>query len=228
MRICPILTTLLLLFVAPARAADIDPTSKEYRQQEAALYADLVAKVMGGDTSIDFTALRLAYPYTDDWDPYLARTTQLVTDSFAAMTANDCVTALAKSEAELKIDFTAISIHAIRAECFMRAGNQKQADLASAIGHALGQSLRGNFDGKSTDTAYVVISMREENFLVQAVGLRATSQALVRGKDGHFYDLISGTPAQRDAPASVYFDVTPIFAGQASRAAGGLTPAGPK
>ena len=90
-----------------------------------------------GDTKVDFTALRSAYPFTDQYDPYALKTRILVTQSFNAMTAKDCTTALAKAEEAFKIDFTIISLHAVRADCLKRSGDAAKADAEDAIARGL-------------------------------------------------------------------------------------------
>ena len=192
------------------------------RARSAALYAELVMHAESGDTNVDFAALRSAYPFTDQYDPYALKTRILVTQSFNAMMANDCTTALAKAEEAFKIDFTIISLHAVRADCLKRSGDPAKADVEDAIARGLYQSLRRNADGKTEQTAFIVASLREEDFLLTALDAAKSGQALIKNQNGSLYDVISASNRKTGEKLSVYFDVGLIFAGQASGAAAGL------
>jgi hypothetical protein len=146
-----------------------------------------------GDTNVDFTALRSAYPFTDQYDRHAMKTRTLVTESFNPMQANDCATALAKADEAFRIDFTIISLHAVKANCLMRSGDQAKANAQDAIARGLFQSVRGNADGKSEQTAFIVASLREEDFMLVALGATKTGQALLKSPEGRLYDVISAT-----------------------------------
>jgi hypothetical protein len=196
--------------VAGTRTAGALGTTAQ-KSEAAARYAELSAKALAGDTSIDFTALRTAYPMTDHYDPYMTKTAPLVDASFQALKAGDCVTALAKADEILKIDFTLLTTHGVRSDCLARAGDQREADLASAILRALGASLRGNADGKGEATAYRVISIWERDYLLFANGITGTGSSTIRGGDGHVYQVVNGTTKDGNS-VSVYFDMNLLVA----------------
>jgi hypothetical protein len=224
MRILGIAVSLFLFLAAPAVAADVAAlTSPEQRREAAARYDDLVAQARDGDAAIDYTALRLAYPFTDHYDPYAVRTRGLVEDALKSMTAGDCAAALAKADEVLKLDFTVVAIHVLRNTCFTRLGDPSQADLALAIARGLAASLGANADGKSRDTAFLVTSLREENFLLDNAGIARTTQSTIRGNN-RVYDLVNGRLRQTGDLTAMWFDVSPVYLGQASRAAAGLPP----
>jgi len=177
----------------------------------AALYSKLVEKARNGDTDTNYTALRLSYAQSDGYDPYSTRTHPLFEDTWQALNAKDCAAAIAKSNELLRIDFTRIVIHALRSDCFEQLGDAANASRESAIGRGLAASLLSSGDGKSPSSAYVVVTLNEEGFVLHQLGVRQKQQSLV-SDGGHEYDLVSGTD-KTGQKTSVYFEVSNLFAG---------------
>ena len=191
------------------------------RKQLQASYADLTSRAAHGDPSVDFKALRVAYPYTDQWDPFGNKTTALLDQAAAAAGGKDCVTALAKLDEVLKLDFTIDSAHALRSDCLVESGDAPTAKIESAIAYSLVNSLMSSGDGNAERTAYVVMTEREEmDVLANLHIVLKIRQTEVRGSDGHFYDEVQGTQAgDGSAVRTVYFDVTSFVSGRRSRMA---------
>lgn len=230
MRISALVVFLLLLgpgslWAAEATAppAAADATSPEQRRQEATLYHQLVERVLGGDAAIDYTALRLAYAFTDQYDPYAVHTRAPVADALKAMNAGDCAMALKKSDELLKTDFTIVALHVMRNTCFMRMKDQAKADLSLAIARGLVASLSTNADGRSRETAYAVVSQREESFVLFESDVAVTTQSTIKA-NGRVYDVVNGRVRKTGQPTTMWFNITPILVGEASRAAAGLPP----
>ena len=97
--------------------------------QTASRYEQLVAKAENGDADTDYTALRHAYAESTGYDPYGVKWRAPFTAAWAAFQAKDCATALARSEEARKIDYTAVSVHAFRADCFRQAGDGAQRPM---------------------------------------------------------------------------------------------------
>ena len=175
-------------------------------------YAKWVAKAMNGDADTDYTALRASYTKTDNYDPYSADTHALFEAAWQAVKSNDCSVALEKSEAILKVDFTRIVAHAFEHECYSTAGDAARATRELAIARGLAESLLHSGDGKSLETAYVVVTLNEENFVLSSLGIIPKAQSLVN-KSGHMYDLMQGTDGKTPGQKGVYFNVDYLFAG---------------
>jgi uncharacterized protein DUF4919 len=177
----------------------------------AALYAKLVEKARNGDADTNYTALRLSYVQSDGYDPYSTRTRPLFEDTWQALSAKDCEGAIAKSNELLRIDFTRIVVHALRSDCFDQLGDSANASRELAIGRGLAASLLASGDGKSPSTAYIVVTLNEEAFVLHQLGVKQQQQSLVNDS-GHEYDLISGTDKAGNK-TSIYFEVSNLFAG---------------
>jgi hypothetical protein len=191
------------------------------RRQLQSSYADLTRRAAQGDQSVDFTVLRSAYPYTDQWDPYGNKTTALLDQAAAAATGKDCGSAMEKLDAILKLDYTIDAAHALRSDCLAATGREPAARIESNIADGLIHSLMDSGDGNSEASAYVVMTQREEMDVLAnrhlVVKLRQTQ---VRGADGHLYDVVQGTAATDGAVVkTVYFDVSSLVNGRKSRLA---------
>jgi hypothetical protein len=191
------------------------------RKRIQASYADLTRRAGTGDNTVDFTAMRAAYPYTDQWDPFGNKTTALMDQAVAASRGKDCATALQKLDEILSVDFTIDAAHALRSDCLAETGNGTASTIESAIANGLIHSLMDSGDGSSERTAYVVMTEREEMDVLAnrhlAVKIRQTQ---VRGNDGRFYDEVQTTSAASGAAIqTVYFDVSSFVNGRKSRMA---------
>jgi uncharacterized protein DUF4919 len=191
------------------------------RKQFQADYADLTRRAAEGDNSVDYTALRASYPYTDQWDPFGNKTVALLDQAAAAAKGKDCATALEKLEEVLNLDFTIDAAHALRSDCLADTGDPSAAKIESDIADGLIHSLMNSGNGNTEATAYVVMTEREERDVMAnrhlVLKVRHTE---VRGKDGRFYDEVQGTSARGgEGLTSVYFDVSSFVNGRKSRMA---------
>jgi hypothetical protein len=184
------------------------------RKRAQATYDDLTAKAATGDKSIDFTALRSAYPFTEQWDAFSTQSAPLMEQANAAAKGKDCSTALEKLDEVLRIDYTIIVAHRVRSDCLK--GNA--ARIESKIADGLLDSLRHGGDGKSESTAYPVMTQHEElDILGDKHIVLKTRETEVRGSDGHFYDVVHGISLQNGIRVrDVYFDVTAEVNGRSS------------
>lgn len=184
------------------------------RKRRQAAFAALVTDANAGKP-VDYTALRDAYPYTESWDPYGNRAMALLTQANAAKTGGDCAGALDKLELAIRQDFTMDSAHALRADCSSGDTAARENTIADGLIH----SLMNSGDGQSEKTAYVIVTMREEQDVLanRHIQLR-TRQVNLRGSDGRYYDRVDGV-SMKDAakPVTLYFDVTAFTAGRLSR-----------
>jgi hypothetical protein len=191
------------------------------RRQLQSRYAELTRKAAQGDPSVDFTMLRAAYPYTDQWDPYGNKTTALLEQAAAAAAGKDCTSALETLDAILKLDFTIDAAHALRSDCLAASGRDPAARIESAIADGLIHSLMDSGDGNTEASAYRVMTQREEmDVLANRHLLVKLRQTQVRGDNGHLYDVVQGTSAADGALVrTVYFDVSSLVNGRKSRMA---------
>jgi hypothetical protein len=193
------------------RKAEMATERKRLQDRFAALVADAEA-----GRSVDYGALRAAYPYTTSWDPYGKKTDTVLEQAVAAQKGGDCTSALDKLDQVIKTDFTIDGAHALRADCL---GKDRGA-VENAIADGLIHSLMDSGDGAGERTAYVVVTMREErDVLINRHIQTKTRQINIRGDDGHYYDRVEGVSLKKGAAESrtLYFDVSAFTAGRLSR-----------
>lgn len=184
------------------------------RRQYQATYDELTARAASGDKSVDFTALRTAYPFTQQWDSFSRVIAPLMEQANAAAKGKDCPTALEKIDEVLKIDYTDIEAHRVRSGCL----KGDAARIESRIAGGLKDSLNRTGNGKTEESAYPVMSMHEEkDVLTEKHIVLKTRDTEVRGSNGRFYDVVHGislwnSPRVQD----VYFDVTTQVSGRTS------------
>jgi hypothetical protein len=198
----------------------------DQRHQYMETFDILVGRANAGDAGVDYTALRNAYPFTEQWDPYGNKTAALLREAEAARNGGDCTVALEKLEVVLKYDFTIDSAHALRADC-VAAASSAQAQIENEIAEGLIHSLMDSGDGASEKSAYIVNTMREEQDVLANRHIQLkTRHTEVRGSNGHYYDVVDGLSIR--APGgegqgsealsrTVYFDIGSIVFGRMSR-----------
>lgn len=194
---------LCLYLVAPFSAVAAAPES----------YDNLVAKAEEDGLSVDYTALRAAYAASDRDDPLGFSVDQNIGLMMKAMAAGDCDKALESSEKVLKASFINILAHLVRSECLSKQGELARAAREDTIVSGLRDSIFLSGDGASAKTAYVVVTLDEERFVLSARGLDETQQALIQD-DGHSYDLIEGK-SKDGTTKSVFFQIDAITAAEA-------------
>jgi hypothetical protein len=185
---------------------------------DAPKYEDLVARAEQGDATLDYTALRLSYAASPNYDPYAMQTRPLFSAARQAFTAKDCTTAVAAARAMFKINFVTIPMHFLVSDCLGQVGDSAGADRENAIARGLAQSLLASGDGKSTATAYTVVTLSEEGFVLSMLGFKEEKQSLLNA-DGHQYDLLEGKDEKIGLPRATYFNVDALLVG-AARALG--------
>jgi hypothetical protein len=176
-------------------------------------YDTLVAKAEADGLSVDYTALRAAYAASDRNDPLGFSMDQNIGQMMNAVTGGDCDKALESSEKVLKASFINILAHLVRSECLSKKGELARAAREDTIVGGLRDSIFLSGDGDTKKTAYVVVTLDEERFVLLAKGLHEAKQALIQD-EGHSYDLIDGK-SKDGTTRSVYFQIDAITTAEA-------------
>jgi hypothetical protein len=196
----------------PAKAAEDPQKFPQISTQEAQKkYDGMIGRLAKGDWQIDYTELRITYAFTKDYDPYSVAVMDPLIAAAEAANKNDCKLALKKAAEVLRRQFINIGAHLVRRTCFEKT-NDKLLEAERAITRGLGESVLESGDGKSPKSAYVVVTLEEQSFVLAQLGLLKGAQALV-DDDGHKYDLITGKDEKTGDEQSVYFNIDLLFAG---------------
>ena len=174
-----LLIVLGLLVVVATGSAQQNPPPKNR-------YEVLLEKLKNKDQSLDFKDLRLAYTETSHYSPY-GSDKESQKAMFAAIKASQRDEVLKQSAATLDRNYLDINAHFGAFLANQGKGVTEKAEFHKFVARGLLDSILNSADGKSMDTAFVVISTDEEYALFSALGLRVTAQALINEK-GHNYD----------------------------------------
>jgi hypothetical protein len=173
-------------------------------------YEDLLTKLKGGDTKIDYRALRIAYSNTKDASPYGADR-QAESAMNKALNEKRYKDAIKSADTVLKDTFVNSNAHAVESIAYRELGDADKADFHKAVYLGLINSIIASGDGKTQDTAFVVISTEEEYSVMYALGYSAGGQSLQHGKE-HMFDVLHGSDSKTGATVDVYFNIDIVWA----------------
>jgi tetratricopeptide (TPR) repeat protein len=178
-----LLLSLLQFVTLPIHALDAQKVAR-------AKYDELAAKVNRGDLNIDWQALRLAARVGEvygDYDPYDAsKRTQ------ASFQKGDYEEALKIAQESERHNIADGEAHLAAWSCLKQLGKQREADEEWNLLQAVLQSIFKSGDGKSANTAWFAVGIREEYLVMAALQVRFKEQRSVK-QDGHYYDEVSIT-----------------------------------
>jgi hypothetical protein len=174
------------------------------KPDEKAIYAADVAKVKDGDLDFDWKEFRLvAYRGgTDYYDWHPARNTFM-----QQMDKGDTDAALKTANEVIDHNMAEPEGHLLALVVYQKVGKKEEAAFQKKVIDAYLHSILASGDGKSRETAFVVVDESEEYFylhIVLNVGL-PLSQSLVE-KEGHSYDLLK-VKREDGSEQQVWFNV---------------------
>lgn len=191
------LLTLAVLAIAPAAAA-----------QDASEFPRLLARFQAGDSTVDVTALRMAYTQTDAYDPYGGDR-----DALGAMwghlSGERYAEAAEVAEGLLRDSWLDIAPHYVAAVAYTELGNDSAAALHAFAVRQLIASIGGPDDGRSPDAPMRVISTTEEYAYLNLYLLRRGTQSL--GSCGAVRCDILEVRDEHGKRFNLYFDISIPF-----------------
>lgn len=168
-------------------------------------YNDMLAKVKGGDTSIDFKAFRVSFTKTKAYGPYGGLGDE-VKQAFVALDKKDYKSAVKNAEKALEDSYVDMDAHVAASMGYKGLDDQAKSDLHKKIYLGLINSILNSGDGKSDATAYVVIDTHEEYIVLRALGLGLGSQSL-QHKGEHSFDVMDITDPKTKQSVKIYFNI---------------------
>jgi hypothetical protein len=214
-----------LLLVPPAVVAQQPPTKQPAEQPAAkqpaaqqpttqqpvaqVSYDTLLEKVKKQDPAVNFKDLRFAYTETKQYSPY-GGDREARKAMFAAFNAEENEKAFSLSEKILAANYLDINAHFIAYAANRRLGRSDKSDYHKYVFENLLKSITDSGDGKTTDTAFFVISTDEEYALFSFMGLRAAGQALIEDK-GHHYDQMTAIDPKTNQSSTYFFNIDKPF-----------------
>jgi hypothetical protein len=176
------------------------------QQQEApSEYASLLARAKNGDVTVDFKQLR--FSYMESPERHQAKDTdEQRRDMFKSLSGKDYKKAIADAEVVLAEEYVDMDGHFVEYIAYRELHEAEKSNFHQSVFRSLLQSITDSGDGKSAQTAYVVISTHEEYVVLNALGLKPGQQSL-HHEDGHNYDVLKATDPKSNATVTLYFNV---------------------
>jgi hypothetical protein len=184
---------------SPPQSATPAPTATGPR------YDDLLAQAKRDGAVVDFKALRYAYADSEHYNPYDAKESELRTSMVKAYRDKDCATAMQHAQAILDKNYVDIDAHMMLDLCYRRLEQPQPAKHHERMAHGLAESIVATGDGRTPQTAFVVIAVREEYNVIAMLGLKQLQQALIRA-DGHSYDRFS-VKTESGGTDTIFFNI---------------------
>jgi hypothetical protein len=207
--VCFCLWLLLSAVAGCSRAGAPEPRATAYivpypRAEANAIYADLSRKLRAGDTSLDFTVLRLAYADSSSYRPSVQCGDRQA--MFRALHEKRYRDALQAGEEMLDRCPLDLDAHLAVAVSSGELGNPGQAAFHRRIIEGLVQSILASGDGKSLKSAMTVIDVQEEYVALDALGLQPRGQGLLR-KSGRYFDEVQTLDPRTNTSGVLYFNL---------------------
>lgn len=176
-----------------------------FSQQEGNTYESLLEKVKKSDPAADFSALRLAYA---DHPPKDSGGADADTNKsmLSAFRNKEYDKAIESAQKILQGSFVDINAHLVLAAAYKEKKDPEKEKFHSYVAEGLIKSILKSGDGKSQETAFVVISTAEEYVLLRVFGLMPGSQSL-QGANRHHYDRLDAVDPKTNKKVTLYFNI---------------------
>ncbi len=205
--------SLLILFAIPTPGKSIQsetkaasPASQPSQSDDEALsYEDMVKKVEGGDIAVDFGAMRMKYAASKNYEPEAGA--DEINAMYQDLRAKNYKSALERANKVMKIQYVSLDAHMGASAAYKGLNSDQPAQLHHDIALGLLKSIIASGTGASTQSAYKVISVREEYAFMRAMGYFPGSQSYMHEGDKSF-DKMEMTDTKNNSKVTVYFDVT--------------------
>jgi Domain of unknown function (DUF4919) len=200
-----------LITTATAQTAVQTPTPSPNQStaKPTHAYVQLVERAKKNDPTLSFKELRKAFA---DWLCDNKTDTPNREAMVEAFNKKDYAKAVELVEVVLDYEYVHRGLHLAAEDAYRHLGNTTKADEHKAVAEKLLDALLTSGDGKTAATAFFVLSIREEYFIMDKLGYKTSSQALVQEGNGMF-DVLSGTDTKTGNSVSLYFDIGSFFGG---------------
>lgn len=199
----------VLMLLASLTTASAQTSKQSSTEQAPHPYVQLVERAKKGDPTVSFKELRRVFAEWQCQKNTDAPDRQAMVDAF---NKKDYAKAVELVEGVLDYEYVQRGLHLAAEDAYRHLGNTTKADEHKAVAEKLLDALLTSGDGKSAKTAFFVLSIREEYFVMSQLGYKPSSQALVSEGD-RMFDVLSGTDTKTGNQVSLYFDITNFFGG---------------
>jgi hypothetical protein len=194
---------LLLLFVFLGQAAMAQNTSTSDKKES---YESIVKRLKDGDIAIDFRQLRLAYAGSANYQKDSATDPQREA-MVKALDSKDFSGAIQNADIVLASNYVDMDSHLVEFIANTELKVLAKAEFHKFVLQSLLKSITDSGDGKTPETAFEVIDVREEFVLLQLMGVGLPESQSLLQKNGHSYDEIKFKNPSSGESVTIYFNV---------------------
>lgn len=169
-------------------------------------YGILLEQVKQSDPDFDFTELRWTFAQTTNYDPYQIDDSGLGDSMYEAYDNQDYELALEIANQILEKNYLLPDPHFIALQSYEKLGDQTNADFHNYFLRGLITSIVKSGDGRSPETAFIIIQFEEEHFMLDIIGLQDREHTFSEINEAP-YDIFNGIDESTNSPATIYFDV---------------------
>ncbi|MGI8788046.1 MAG: DUF4919 domain-containing protein [Pyrinomonadaceae bacterium] len=205
-----LLCILAATFVVQAQTAPSKPDDQIKPENSPKVsYQELLTKLKGGDTNIDYKALRMAFAETKDYsyDGQDKKEREKMMKPFGEKNYKE---ALKQADKILEKNYVDANAHQIAYLASKELKDDKNAEFHKAVLVGLLSSIQDGNDGTSAKTAFQPITIDEEYTLMKFLGYKSNSQSL-KSIDGHRYDVFTAVNARTNENTTLYFNIDKIW-----------------
>lgn len=175
---------------------------------QGANYDQLLTRLKGGDTNIDFQLLRFSFAEKTPPEARVADI-KLQTQMAALLNEKKFKDVVKIAESIHKTNFVDMNSHIMAAMAYQGLADAKKSKFHEAVYLGLVNSITKDADGNTPKTAYHVISVAEEYVLLNALELKRGSQA-VETVDGSTFHVLTATDPGTNQPVKLYFNIDKV------------------
>jgi hypothetical protein len=185
-------------------------------QESAQDYWSLLSRLKGGDTSINFTELRMLFAKLPEYNPYrdLTELQEKENAMWKAYKDGKLEEALKLGNEILEKNYLRSMTHFIFARVYEQLKDVEKQKFHDEVFFQLVRSVIESGDGKTPETAMTVISIEEEYNVLDALGFEQESQELAN-KDGKWFDHLQARNPETGESRDFWFDIN-LFYGMAA------------
>jgi len=167
-------------------------------------YRSMLERVKAGDLKVDLDEMRQAYADSEDYssvsDPDLQK------EMIEAINKEQFPKAIELAARALEGNYVDINAHHTLYVAYKENREDDKSEFHFAIEKGLIDSILKSGDGKSRETAYVVISTDEEYVVLNVFGLELELQA-VQSAEGHWYDILNAKDPDTQEKVELFFNI---------------------
>ncbi len=175
-------------------------------------FSDYIKKLEAGETNIDYQDFRFSFLKSEQFtiaQSKLKEFDSLKRQMYVQMNAANHQEVIQITKKLLSIDYTDMKAHKILRQTNKIIGDTANAAKYKAIQFGLMNSILQKGDGRSCETAWPVIQVEEEYFILEMVGAKLKGQTLV--EDGGICDKMEFKAEGKNK--TYFFEVSKVFEG---------------